>query len=632
MKKTVYIALGFLIAVSLVALSEVYAANNNQDSMGKLTDDVVEEVLDELLFDNIASLAGPVCDLNALLTVDFASWPGQQWSFVWSLLDITVLARNEPWRELIWALDDRRAELVEEMSVVKKKKCLLNASLLEVQNKQGDEAYDKRKRSVEKMTEELETIERKYNFLTERRNEMAYDKGPKFIDVNKAKVGEYNVSAVETGRIFYWLFTPSFFGANWDQIVEDSTEFAERTVEKDLAVFYENLPSGCTAGLTLTTDLIFAFFYPVGSIIDAYDKLVTGEDNQKIIDGIQKACGMKKDAPDIIIKDKANSLDKEYDDFMTNLEKIIEKVGKWLPEAEGEVLRLEIIKQTNGSLNTAEARRYESMKFWRDTFEGMLEYYTLVLSKVGSPASQSLSSLGDSLSNFVEAVLGVSKDEKGKASSRLALAERFQKRKKAQLQKICGRIEAVYREAGRSVSDLPVIGFADGETYCRAQQDCADVNVSNVGDGISGLSKLAKCSGFSFSGSEMGVSQATQDAIDIVGEDIGNIMEQETYNELLKTRNLHYESLRNRYGGMYGAQTDSTAVLELILKDVSKDLYPIKIDDPTKQDLQLPKTYDPDGQKAGTHYSILRKLYVDFFNFAKQQKGTCAAPEEVPEE
>ena len=233
----------------------------------------------------------------------------------------------------------------------------------------------------------------------------------------------------------------------------------------------------------------------------------------------------------------------------------------------------------------------------------------------------SLTQLSQRLSSLVEAVLGVMRDEDGKASSRLSFSERFQQSKERQLQQICARIEKMYRQSGRDTGDLPIIGTANGYTYCRAKPECEGVNLSNFFGGSEGRKKLAECSGFLFNSSELGPGQITRDVLQRVGEDIGYLLQQGSYNDLLKARNLHFSSLRNRYQELYQAQSATTVALEDLLSDVSKDLY----------DPSLAPVFNPESSQPRSQYSLLGRIYRDFWQFLEQQEGSCSAPERVEE-
>ena len=83
-----------------------------------------------------------------------------------------------------------------------------------------------------------------------------------------------------------------------------------------------------------------------------------------------------------------------------------------------------------GDLNDEDREAFLEIIKKRGEYRAVIDYHSLVMRKVGSSASKSLTELGDKLGNFVEAVLGVVSDDEGKKKSRISFSERFQKRKK----------------------------------------------------------------------------------------------------------------------------------------------------------------------------------------------------------
>ncbi len=576
------------------------------------------DLADEILFENIASLAGSSCSLYALGTdlVNIA-YDGQ-WSFTDSMLELSVLFRNESWREIIWAVTDEREAFIKELVKLKKQRCLLGFAMPEAQ---FDDQEEKRLEQIATVEKQITELEAKIEYFAIQRRNMLFDK-PHFGGL-QLEVGEsFVLPKLEVEKIFYGLGGFTSLDVNFQQLLLSSRRVLMDTRE-DLAVVVTNIPEDCFAVVTVghELDLYFAskFEYKAGVFVDdqgnsyaSFSAFIDDNASEIVQQYIANSCSFSRDRA--LVDAELTGAKEQFLLFQNGLNQILDTVSQRIQNIEREISTLERQKRDGGEVSDDELQKLYQ---FRGRLLGIQEYHFLVLKKVGSPESQSLDALAQSLEDFSSAVLGVIKDDEEKKKSRISFAERFEAANERSLKGICTRIEAMYREAGRSTSDLPVIGYANGKEYCRAAPACADVGLDNLLGGSEGRKKLAECSGFLFDQSELGPNQLTQDVIASDSEDIGILLEQRALNDLLKQRNLHYASLRGRYKSLYGAQSDTTVVLEKMIKDTALDLF----------NPRLAKVYNPKGNEAKTHYGLMQKIYQDFKSFIDEQEGSCDAPE-----
>ncbi|MDZ4216900.1 MAG: hypothetical protein U1C97_01110, partial [Candidatus Gracilibacteria bacterium] len=613
-----------LLLTLLLPVQVAYAQSDQPGRpIGGLVKETAESLVDEILYDNIAALAGPSCNLYTT-GLDFVNsfWDGM-WSPILSALDITVLFRNQPWRELIWGLEDERDSLLAELSKLKKQECVTAFGLAQPVISADVVTTRRQQESLFRLRKNIVTQEAKLDYLGVERWNLLYQK-PQFGDAARIDIKGFSAPILETDKIFYWLVDPtSVFPLSWEQVAREANQFGERSME-DLGVLYENLPDTCFAVTNMAENLLMTFTFSLipdgnrfrdteGNYYEGFADFVAR--NQILIrDEYGEQC--RRAAEGAIPEPDKTSAEQQFEAFQESLKLILEKAQERYLQVEAESLRLEssLLKDQqvleSGQIPPETQKKLEQVWRLRGMYLGLIDYHTMALNKVGSSSSESLKKIGEHLSQFVEAVLGVKSDKKGALSSRLSLSERFEDSQERTFQKLCSRLEAMYRESGRSTADLPVIGSANGHVYCRANPDCADVNLLNFTGGSEGWSKLAECSGFTFNSGELGPSQATADVIDEVGEDIGYLLQQRSLNDLLKAKNLHFEGLRARYNGLYGAQTGTTALLDVLLADVSTQLF--------KADV---KEYSESTPSTKTHYSLLKSIYDRFWTFANWQEG-----------
>lgn len=617
-----------LIASSMGPLNYVQANQpQRDDSLGELATDVGSDIVDEVLFQNLSALAGPSCSLYALGNDLVNFFYDGQWSVLDSVLEISVLFRNGSWRELIWAINDQREAYVNELTKLKKQQCVLTFARPETNFEQGDAGSERLLAQIDAIDERVAELEAKVQYFGEQRRNMLFDR-PRFVDPELFQGTYQPLPALETDKIFYVLLLDSI-DVDWEQFVRDSKQFWMSTRE-DLRVVVESLSDSCFAVVNLGHELELYFTYVFhleeGRYVDEEGNSYASfkefiENNRSVIVQAYTDFCEKDIEKNVVPTADATSAEVQFEEFQRVLKSLQKTAQARTSEVQDPLRVLQQRRLSGEEFSEPEQQQFMDLQQQRGRYLAMVEYYQLVQAKVGSSASKSLTELSNRLTRLVEAVLGVMRDRDGKTSSRISFSERFQKSKERQLQQICGRIEQMYRESGRDTGDLPVIGTANGYTYCRAKPECEGVNLSNFFGGSEGRRKLAECSGFLFNEGELGPSQLTQDVIQQVGDDIGYLLEQRSYNDLLKARNLHFESLRNRYGELYKTQGATTVVLENMLTDVSNDL----------DDVSLPPVFNPQGADPRTQNSVIRKAYRDFWDFLDQQEGSCPAPE-TPEE
>jgi hypothetical protein len=619
MINTIFKSFIFLSLMVFISVPLSYAqATEGDEAVRALADESGRELVDELLFDNIASLAGSSCSLYAAgIDLVNLAYDGK-WTFQDSILEIAVLFRNEPWREISWAVSDQREEYAKELVSLEKQRCLLGFAKPEAQ---FDQQEQKRLQQVADVQRKIIELEEKINYFSIQRRNLLYDK-PHFGGQQSDAGEKFDLPEIPVDKIFYSLGGFTTIDVNWEQFVQSSNRVVMDTRE-DLAVITRNIPNDCFAIVTVGHELDYYFAskfkYQNGMYRDAqgreYEsfKAFVDDNGEKIVEQYTKKYCSESRARALADAEKTGAK-KQYQLFQSTLKKTIDIVSKQLQSVNRQVTALEKQKIEGGEVSQ---ESLEELYRFRGRLIAMREYHSLVLKKVPSPESQSVDKLAKSLEDFTSAVLGVVSDNNDKKKSRISFAERYKNAEERNLKKICARIEAMYREAGRSTADLPVIGVANGREYCRAKPACADVGLGNLVGASEGRKKLAECSGFLFDQSELGPSQLTKDVIKSTSEDIGILLQQRSLNDLLKQRNLHFNSLRGRYKSLYGAQSDTTTAVEQMIKDTALNLFNPKFEE----------VYDPDGDEDKTHFALMQKIYRDFKKFIDKQEGSCSAPD-----
>jgi hypothetical protein len=591
-----------------------------EDSVSGLLEETATGIVDEVLFDNLSRLAGPSCSLYGL-GVDLVNFfYDGQWSFIDPLLEVMVLFKNESWRELSWAMNDQREAYLEQLTSLEKRRCVLAFGLPEA--RAGGSAQEQlQRRELQQVQRQVTELRAKLDYFGIQQRNITLDK-PVFSNTVTFQEDTFTFEPLKTDKIFYFLWKDAF-DANWDQFFRESKQWLQTTLV-DLQVVVDNLPDTCAGVVHIAHELKSYFLYAFqvedgvytdseGNTYSSFQEFVQKNAPAITSEFSKKYCSAparKLPLPE------ATSAEEQYEELLESLASKIDRIELVQSQVLAAISLLEQ-KRDDQALSPVEQDRLTGFYKTSGELQGMMEYFALVLQKVGTPSSQSLTRLSQKLSQFVEALLGVTRNGEGGVQSRIAISQRLQRSRELQLQKICGRIEQMYQQSGRSTADLPLIGTVNGKVYCRAQPDCADVDLTNIGTSA-GREKLAECSGFLFNSSELGPSQQVQNEARIIGDDIGFILEQRSYNDLITLRDLHFVSLREKYTAAYNVQTSSTTEVGNILRDVSSNLY-------SKEKL------NQNNASTKHHYGLMLQVYKTFWKFMDQQEGICLAPEN-PEE
>ena len=623
MSKLLSLIIASLLAVSSTTpLTHAQSIEGARQATGSFLQGLTEGVADELLFKQIQSIAAPACQLYAL-GVDFVNF-FDRWNVTNSLVDITILFRNEQWRELIWAIDDRRDLIRQQLSRAERQRCTLAFALPELQVKNQSQNTAVVQARLALLSRDIGQLKATSEFLALQKRKMSFDK-PRFYTYAPSPElpdGSLILRPLETDQIFYSLVETMPLKVNWEQFTRDSRNEISR-LQADLKALLDTLPDTCFTVFNAIAEPLELFGYSMSRVADLNEKRSYSEFLREQTPALQREfgelCRPQEAQQTSLSAKKATSAEQQYQQFAVHLNSLITLYSQSVTDFESLILDLE--RQAQGrKLTTDEQKRLNDLLETKYRFAAGLEYYSLVLSKLITPATSSLSRILDRLSSLAEAITGLKRSSDGQVQSRLSLAKRFEKSKERTLQQMCSRIANMYRQAGRSTSDLPIIGSANGKIYCRAEPNCADVNVGNFIGGSEGRKKLWECSGFAFNGSELGPSQVTEDIIRRDSQDIAELLQQESLNELLKARDVHYQSLRSRYQALYQTSSDNTALLGKVIKDISTNLY-----DPNKK-----AAYDQQrtGPTSGsTHHNLLKRIYQDLYVFSSKQPGFCPAEE-----
>lgn len=609
-----------LLAVPSLANNSVTGQTAGDRAVNTLANESAKDVANNVLFNNIASLAGASCSLYGL-GVDLVNvaYDGQ-WSFVDSMLELSVLFRNQSWREIIWSVEDEREAFVQKLVALKKQRCLLGFAAPEAS---FDNQEAQRQQQIQSVENQIVELEEKIDYYSLQRRNMLFDK-PSFPDMTSFDPSQATLPpSLPVDKIFYALGGFTSLEVNWDQFLQKSKSLL-LDVREDASVVFTTVPEDCSALVRIGQEMDFYFAtkfrFQNGVYRDAegnqyasFKAFVETNGPQLVQQYIQQYCSAVADR--VAADNEQTGAEEQFALLQGNLNLIIQMANDALAGYESQLAVLQRLQAEDEE--DMDLDQLQQLKVWRGRLIAIRDYHSLVLRKVGASTSKSLDALAESLESFTSAVLGVIKDDKDQKQSRISFAERFANANERNLQQICSRIEAMYREAGRSTADLPVIGYAKGREYCRARPQCADVGLDNLFGSTEGRKKLAECSGFLFDQSELGPSQLTKDVIAADSEDIGVLLEQRALNDLLKQRNLHFASLRNRYKSLYGAQSDTTVLLEQMISDTTLDLF----------NPNVAQIYDPNRNSEKTHSSLLQKIYQDFYAFMDEQEGSCPAPE-----
>lgn len=615
----VMLMLGMMVPVVNTQAQEVDRTFNFFQGLG-------EQLADEVVYKQIEAVARPACQLYGL-GVDVVNFL-DVWNIQNSLVDITVLFRNEDWRELIWAIDDRRDVMRDRLVGLKQQQCLLNFSIPELVSRGRDDLVERLELQKGQLDRAVEQVEITSDYFAMKKKQMTFDK-PVFFRYGDADTvpDEFTaLKAVPTDKIYHTLLEVPV-KVDWEQYERDTREFFRGRLSPAFEVFFNQIPEGCFAFTSVLDDQLELFLYTFNAGLRQSNYQNFEEFLQKrALDQAEKSsysevCKRQGALSPLKIEEGQTSLEEQYENFASRLTQKLEFYTDALGEFEKEVVRLENQQLQNEILTKEEEEKLQKLSIDRAYVKASIEYDSMVIAKLRKPGETSLAKIGKSLASLVEALLVVRKDNDGKVSSKISLAERFQKRQEKTLQSICARISTMYSQSGRSTSDLPIIGSANGKVYCRARPECANVNLFNLSGISSGDSKLAECSGFLFNSSELGLSQQQRNLVQQDAEDLGELLEEQALNDLLNKRNIHYASLRNRMTQRYVATSDGVTQLEQLVADISTDLFDPKNRNP----------YSGKKRQEKTHYGLLKYIYQQMYTFAEAQPGYCPAEEEPGE-
>lgn len=627
MKKLISIAVVMLILGTMGSMWTMSSEAQEEDRTFNFFQGLGEQLADEVVYEQIEAVARPACQLYGL-GVDVVNF-FEPWNIQQSLVDITVLFRNEDWRELIWAIDDRRDQIRDRLLRLRQQECLLNFALPELRSRGLDASVRRVELQKGQLDRAIDQAETSRDYFAMKKKQMTFQK-PRFFryDTETVPDSATPLKAVPTDKIYYWLYEAPV-SIDWQQVDRDAKDFFLGRLGPAFQTFFEQIPEGCFAFANVLDDQLELFLYAINEDFRQNDYKNFEEflkeraqeisaDSQEGENPYLGVCGNRGAVSSPEVAEGNTSVEEQYERFSERMTSQMKYYADVLVEYEQEILRLEGKGLQGEELTDDEKEQLMKLAEDRSWIKARIEYISLVLGKLKRPGETSLAKIGKSLASLVEAVLAVRRDRNGKVSSKLSIAERFQKRQERVLQGICTRLANMYRQSGRSTADLPIIGTANGKVYCRARPECANVNLLNLSGISRGDSKLAECSGFLFNSAELGANQRQRTLIQQDAEDLGELLEEQQLNDLLNKRNLHYSSLRGRITTQYKASSDGVKQLDQLIADISTDLY----------NPENTKPYREKRQQAQTHYGLLKRIYEDLFNFADEQPGYCPAEEE----
>ncbi len=445
-----------------------------------------DNLANEVVFDNIAALAGPSCSLYSL-GIDFKSffWDGP-WSLLDPILSITVLFRNEAWRNLIWALEDEREVLMSQISALEKKKCLLTFALGKPELRQfflendapDAQAESRIRQQMLKLDFELDILHQRRDYFGLQRRKLLLDGSPVFFEVDVTQDGVFNSKRLPTDKMFYFLGGLTFLEVNYEEFVAESENFVAETWV-DLQTLAEGFSDTCYTAVNLLDELFLNFVYNIsgGTTTITTDNLVTNdvqtfkefvETNRSAVrTQYLEAC--EKQDPNVYPRPGSTGADAQYERFKKVQTSNLKQFNLFLKKND-EVLLAFLKASQERDLLPVERTTLLALRNMRATVVAMRDYTILLQKQLGglSPVTD-LEKLRKRLSSMSEAFLGLKRNKDGSVSSRLNLAKRFEKSEEKTYQKLCARMADLYRKSGRDPAYLPIIGHANGKTYCQPQ-------------------------------------------------------------------------------------------------------------------------------------------------------------------
>ncbi len=609
-----------------------------------------DNLANEVVFDNIAAVAGPSCSLYAL-GLDFKSffWDGA-WSLLEPILSITVLFRNEAWRNLIWALEDEREVLMSQISALEKKKCLLLFALGKpelrqffLENDAPDVTAEFRiRKQMARLDFELDILHQRRDYFGLQRRKLLLDVDPVFFEVAVSQEGVFTSRRLPTDKMFYFVGGMTFLEVNYDEFLTESENFVADTWV-DLQTLAEGFSDTCYTAVNLLDELFLNFVYlnsagtatvsgdnSVNIDVQSFKEFV--ETNRSAVrTQYLEAC--EKQDPNVYPPPGSTGADAQFERFKKVQIANLKQFNLFLKKND-EVIVSFLKTSDERELTQAEQSVLLALRNMRSVVVSMRDYTILLQKQIGalSPVTD-LEKLRKRLSSMSEAILGLQRNKDGSVSSRLNLSKRFEKSEEKTYQKLCARMAALYSKAGRNPAYLPIIGHANGKTYCRPTPAPGLGLGEGIVEGFSLVGRVVSSSALAVASAAVRFYSAFEEGfefgdISISGfrfgfsDDLGGLLEQRAFNDLIVSRTLHFRSLRSRYKSRFQSSAFVTSSLERVIDDASTDLY-----DP---DLE-PQVYEPDKKKKGyhsTHYGLMRKIYQDMWLFQSRVGESCPAPKD----
>lgn len=601
MKKVFHIFLIFL----MLAVTMPLTYGQQQDSVRNLGEESAQNLSQEVL-KNMKGIAKGSCNL---FQVGVQVWDSLgydehvAWTPLTSIMELTLFFRNQSWRNLVWGLDDEIARYQNSLRKIQKEQCLLEFALAGARSLGKEEEKALVEKIVFKNEEKIRELKATIDLFKLERHQLLF--------TTEAKFGYL----APVDKIFYFL-NDSVVRVSVEQFAKETKNVVMR-FGSDLAVLGDQIPELCYSLINVPAELQKRFlFFNVEKQwkYKTFREYLEQEVKKKPDDyfGVCKKADKRK-----ILPREITSQQEQYEAFQRGIDELIRAYEKDLDRVEkrlGEISQKLLFEKKKLSDQDKKKLRDEREILLQQRSQAIasIRYHHFVLSTVENPESASLTALSNSITSFVESVLGVKKDQKGNVSSRLKFADRFEKRKEKRLKEICSRLEAMYRKSGRDTGLLPSIGTANGKVYCQAEFTCEDITNQNVPGLSSGSKKMAECSVLGFEAKDL----VPQTNFKQIGEDIGFLLEQAAYSDLLKSRDLYFASSYDRYRKLFSTQGNVTNVLFTPLTNVKTNLNPLDS-----------RAYDGKNTTIPSNYSnLLKGTYRDLYTFLSKNKEQCDAP------
>jgi hypothetical protein len=522
-----------------------------------------------------------------------------------SLYALTHLFKNSCWRNTIWGIDDEREAVVKRMGELKYEECSLGFK---------SEKSEQEENRLETVKDELEEFEILRQFFGDQRllllgNEQ-FVVDASFGDPDD--LGSYVLNeTIDLSSLMGWL-------VGIDALKRYGTHYLEAMGDSFFALGAPLKQLGNTLGQD-TISLLFAFKY-FGNQIFIQEQYRT----------FQEYIEARKD----ILKDEAPGWEKKFLKAMSDLKR--DRRARQKQKAEGSVdigasdslsdealdAVLTLLGEQNQTLSDLEDEKLVRLESGSGDAVAIKQslYYTRAQQQYNTYLQNALGACGgglgldaisEKLAETYRAIFGES--EGGSFGSAEDLAERIERAKVRSLTKICSGLEEMYRESGRDVTELPVIGKVGEETYCKQAKVCE-------GDLWECLKEKAKK--YFTAGDDVDYKRAR--------ENFEGRFQQTNTDALNSLQNV--ESLRKKQEAFRSFRSQVTARYD-IAKGFDKPIFTLINE---SRDMLVDFEHDgvfeppPPGNEARiprTYVSSLRHIYDDFYWFSSQIDGYCPATE-----